>query len=64
MSQSVFLPGTEQALTGTSEGCAVVWTPKQNSESVYVWDQYGLVHNMRQRLHKFIVSYYSTCELA
>ncbi len=31
-SQSVFLPGSDRALTGTSEGCGVVWAPKQHSE--------------------------------
>ncbi|XP_064391567.1 cilia- and flagella-associated protein 251-like [Halichondria panicea] len=32
LTQSVFIPGTDRGITGTSEGCAVVWGPRPNQE--------------------------------
>lgn len=44
LSQSVFIPGSSQALTGTSEGCGVVWedvkpvTPGESKKINFVFN--------------------------
>ena len=37
LSQTVFIPGSEHAVTGTSEGCAVVWACRSAEDGEGVW---------------------------